>query len=112
MLFRINSVLKSASICVICGLLLGLVLTGCAGMQENGDVSQYTLIVTKRTEYFKTSPDQPTPPDGRLEEGTRLRVLQMNGENAKIETTYGMQVWINANAIGPMPVNTYQPTGG
>lgn len=106
-----NPVFKSALICVICGLLLSF-LTGCAGMQANGDVQQYKLIVTKRTEYYKTSPDQPTPPDGRLDEGTRIRVLQMSGEYAKVETTYGLTVWISSMAIGANQENTYQPTGG
>lgn len=103
---------SSAFLCVICGLAFSFLLGGCAGMQPNGDVQQYHLIVTQRTEYFKTSPDQPTPPDGRLDEGTRIRVVQMSGEYAKVETTYGLQCWITSSNIGPAPVNTYQPTGG
>lgn len=102
---------KSASICVICGLILSL-FSGCAGMGPNGDVQQYTLIITKRTDFYKTSPDQPTPPDGRLEEGTRIRVLQMSGASAKIETVYGKVGWVSSSDIGPTPTDTYQPTGG
>jgi len=105
----VNFVKKSA---LLVGLGFALVLGGCAGMQANGDVQQFHLVVTKRTEYYKTSPDQPTPPDGRLDEGTRIRVLQMNGESAKVETTYGLTVWISTSAIGPLQENTYQPTGG
>lgn len=101
---------KKASL--LLGLAVSLLLGGCAGMQPNGDVQQFHLIVTKRADYYKTSPDQPTPPDGRLDEGTRIRVLSMNGEHAKVETTYGLVVWISANDIGPAPTNTYQPTGG
>lgn len=95
----------------ICGLSISLFLAGCAGMQPNGDVQQFHLMVTKRADYYKTGPDQPTPPDGRLDEGTRIRVLSMNGENAKVETTYGLVVWISANNIGAAPDNTYLPNG-
>lgn len=105
----VNFVKKSA---LLLSLGFALILGGCAGMQANGDVQQYKLIVTKRTEYYKTSPDQPNPPDGRLDEGTRIRVVQMSGEYAKVETTYGLTVWISSLAIGPNQENTYQPTGG
>jgi hypothetical protein len=97
---------------LVMGLIVALSLVGCAGNGPNGDMQQYTLQITKRSEYFKTSPEQPTPPDGRLDEGTRVRVIQMSGEYSKIETTYGLQAWVSSFNIGPIQENTYQPTGG
>jgi hypothetical protein len=103
---------NSALICAFCGLFLVSFLGGCAGMVPDGDMQQYTLIVTKRTDFYKNSPDQPSPPDMRLDEGTRLRVLSSSGEYVKIETVFGKVGWISSSDVGPMPVNTYQPTGG
>lgn len=103
---------RSVSICLICGVVLALFLGGCAGMQPDGDIQQYNLIITKRTDFYKSSPDQPTPPDMRLDEGTRLRILNSSGEYVKIETVFGKVGWVASSDIGPMPVNTYQPTGG
>ncbi|MES2309134.1 MAG: hypothetical protein V4507_09785 [Verrucomicrobiota bacterium] len=82
-------------------LVLSLILVGCAGFKTNNS-QEFNLITTTRTPLSKTGPLQTTP-DTYLEEGTRIRMLRMEGEYALVETTYGLQGYIEASVVKSAP---------
>ena len=81
------------SLIAICALLL----SGCAGFKTDNQ-QEFNLMVSTRSPLYKTGPNQTTP-DTYLEQGTRLRMLRVEGDSALVETTYGLQGYIAQSSI-------------
>jgi hypothetical protein len=80
---------------------IALLFSGCAGFKTN-NMQEFNLVTTARTPLYKSGPNQSTP-DARLEEGTRIRMLRMEGGSALVETTYGLQGYVSASDIKSAP---------
>ncbi len=76
---------------------LSLLLNGCAGFKTNNQ-QEFNLMVSTRSPLYKTGPNQTTP-DTYLEQGTRLRMLRIEGDSALVETTYGLQGYIAQSSV-------------
>ncbi len=74
-----------------------LLITGCAGFKTENQ-QEFNLMASTRTPLYKTGPNQTTP-DTYLEQGTRLRMLRIEGDSALVETTYGLQGYISQSAV-------------
>jgi hypothetical protein len=76
---------------------LVLLLSGCAGFKTDNQ-QEFNLMVSTRSPLYKTGPNQTTP-DTYLEQGTRLRMLRIEGDSALVETTYGLQGYIAQSSV-------------
>jgi hypothetical protein len=88
------------------GISIGLfaLLAACAGQGWSGkDAMQFDKMVTKRTEYYLTGPEQAAPPEGRFDEGTRIRIIAPDGSFVKVQSASGTTAYISADAIGEPP---------
>ena len=73
---------------VIPASLIGLcLLTGC------------THIITEQTPYYEDGFAQVDPPQGELEAGTRVMILERKGSHARVLTGNLLDAWVNATFI-------------
>ena len=47
---------------------------------------EFTHVITTDTAYYTTGPQQARPPDGTLEAGTKVRVIEDAGSYCRVET--------------------------
>ncbi len=59
----------------------------------------WTYQVVTRTPYYKDGPQQMRPPDGQLEPGTWVRVIQEAGSYVLIETQQGLRAYVDRSAL-------------
>jgi hypothetical protein len=87
----------------VCALSLSL-LVNCAGSGWSGsDAMQYNRMITRRTEYYVQGPQQAAPPDGRFDEGTRIRIIAPDGSYVKVQSASGTTAYVESSAIGELP---------
>lgn len=106
--------------------LLPLVAVGCFGSSETVDVTAdtsqtdprlvpsndeeppaqsepeqpaWTHVVSSEAVYYKASPAQGTPPDGKLAAGVKAQVLEEAGSYTLIETEEGVQGFVASDAL-------------
>lgn len=51
---------------------------------------EFTHIITTDAEYYTTGPQQARPPDGTLEAGTKVKVVEEAGSYCRVETEDGV----------------------
>jgi hypothetical protein len=84
-------------------------LAGCAGMKGGGGDAPFNLIINEKTPFYKEGPQQAAPPDGYMERGMRIRMLESYGQYLKIETVSGQVGYVASDACAPAPHEDRQP---
>ncbi len=89
-------------------LLVMLLIGGCSasGVPEEADEkanatveAEYPAEIGSFTAYYTGGPQQGRPPDGQLEPGTRVKVLENAGSYALIRTADGIEAYVSTAAI-------------
>lgn len=62
----------------------------------------FTHTVTLAVEYYKDGPQQGSPPDGTLESGTKVKIIEEAGSYVLIKASNGVDAFISADAISPI----------
>ncbi len=66
-------------------------------MQPSGGA--FTHVVATDTDYYESGPAQARPPEGVLEAGTRVRLLQEAGSYIQVETEDGITGYVARDAL-------------
>jgi len=89
-------------------LLAILLIGGCSasGVPEEAEEkanaaaqAEYPAEIGSFTAYYTGGPQQGRPPDGQLEPGTRVKVLENAGSYALIRTADGIEAYVSTAAI-------------
>jgi len=60
--------------------------------------TEYVMFMN--AEYYKSGPQQGSPPDGQFPAGTNVRILQNAGSYTLVESSEGVQAYVASDAIG------------
>ncbi|WP_339747462.1 hypothetical protein [uncultured Rubinisphaera sp.] len=58
-----------------------------------------THTIKMETEFYKTGPQQGSPPDGTLTAGINVRLVESSGSYSLIETADGEHVYVSSDAL-------------
>ncbi len=58
-----------------------------------------THVVTQQVAYYKAGPQQAIPPDGKIETGTKVRIIRNAGSYTEIQTENGVRGYISSDSL-------------
>ena len=71
---------------------------------KSNQVPQVTdAVITSKTVYYISGPQQSRPPDGEFEAGTRVRVERINGAYLLVTNRKGQTAWVDADSVSREP---------
>ena len=62
----------------------------------------FTHVVTSKTEYYLDGPAQARTPDGSLEVGTKVALLEEAGSYCRVQTEGGIEAYISTDSLQPL----------
>ena len=71
---------------------------------SEGPGQAFTHIVTSGTEYYLTGPQQASPPEGYLEAGTKVALLEeaWSGSYCRVRTENGIEAYLSTGSLHPL----------
>ena len=98
-----SSLYATLRVGLVCLILIALLMGGCADSQhehERPDVETSSgPVISHDTVFYKTGPEQATPPDGTFKAGTRIEVIQEAGSYTLVRAQDGTEGYISSAAI-------------
>jgi uncharacterized protein YgiM (DUF1202 family) len=95
---------------LVCLILMVLSMGGCADSQRkeherpDADTSSGPVISSDSV-FYKTGPQQASPPDGTFKAGTRVEVIQKAGSYTLVRAEDGREGYVSSDAI-TVPVDS------
>ena len=74
---------------------------------SEGPAQAFTHVVTLETEYYLDGPAQARPPDGSLEAGTKVALLEEAGSYCQVRTEDGIEAYISTDSLQPLEETAY-----
>jgi len=89
---------------LVCLILMALFMGGCADSQckEHEHEDSKTSIgpvINSDSVFYKTGPQQATPPDGTFKTGTRVEVIRKAGSYTLVRAEDGREGYVSSDAI-------------
>ena len=60
-------------------------------------------VITSKTVYYVSGPQQSRPPEGEFEIGTRVSVEKINGAYLLVTDKKGITAWVSADSVSREP---------
>jgi hypothetical protein len=69
---------------------------------SEGPAQAFTHVVPSETEYYLDGPEQARGPDGSLEAGTKVALLEEAGSYCQVRTEGGIEAYISRESLQPL----------
>ena len=60
-------------------------------------------VITSKTVYYVSGPQQSRPPEGEFAAGTRVTIAKMNGAYLLVTDKKGLTAWVSADSVSREP---------